>query len=543
MATVQERLTAALAGRYTIERELGAGGMATVWLAHDVRYARDVALKVLRPDLSAVLGAERFLREIRITAKLNHPHILPLLDSGEADGLLFYVMPYVAGGSLRERIRRGEGWTLEAALPLLRSVAAALDHAHRQGIVHRDVKPENVLFFEGEPMVADFGIARAVTSAGGDQLTRSGFPVGTPGYMSPEQAMGGALVDARTDVFGLGCLAYELFVGETPPIWPTDEALRVGRFINAPTAHRERLDRLPGRVEQVLVRAVAVHSADRFATPPAFAEALAAAASGSPVLSEPAVHAVLQRAAELDAQRPTASGALSLGSVEQVAAEVGIAATHVRAAARDVLGSLGLPARGLGSAAGGYDRRRRALVVERTVAREVTAAEHAMLVMEIRESLGTTGQVTVLGGGLTWDSAPPLMGGMPFAGIPGRPEGRQVTVTIAPDAGRTRIRVEEQLGTQIGGALAAPMIGGLVAGGLALMAFLRTGAGPAEWLLLVPVVGIVGIGVLFGTRVLLDRQGKGRGPELEALAERLAARIAARRPPALPGVEDPSGRA
>ncbi len=157
-------------------------------------------------------------------------------------------MPYVAGGSLRERLRRGEGWALDAVLHLVRDVATALEHAHRQGIIHRDVKPENVLFFEGEPMVADFGIARAITSAGGDQLTRSGFPVGTPGYMSPEQAMGGSLVDARTDVFGLGCVVYELLVGETPPIWPTDEALRVGRFLNAPEAHRARLERLPGRV-------------------------------------------------------------------------------------------------------------------------------------------------------------------------------------------------------------------------------------------------------------------------------------------------------
>ena len=545
MPEILDRLKAALAERYAIERELGSGGMATVWLAHDLRYARPVAVKVLRPDLSAALGTDRFLREIRITARLSHPHILPLLDSGEADGLLYYVMPYVAGGSLRDRMRGGEAWTLEQGLPLVHDVAGALEYAHRQGIIHRDVKPENVLFHEGEPMVADFGIARAVTSAGGDQLTRSGFPVGTPGYMSPEQAMGGTLVDARTDVFGLGCVVYELLVGGTPPIWPTDEALRVGRFLNAPDAHRRRLERLPGRVEQTLVRALAVHAPDRYHAPPAFAEALEAAARGTVTLDEATVHEVLRRAAELEAERPTGGGALSLGAVEQVAAEVGIPPEQVRAAAREivarapparVVGAVGSVA-GLGAvpvvpARGGLDRRRRAYVVECEVGREVTAAEHAALLMEIQDTLETTGHVTVLGGGLTWASASAMVGGMAWAGIPGRPEGRQVTVTMAPDAGRTRIRIEEQLGSAAGNAVAAPLVGGLVALGFVLMAALRTGAG--EWMVIAPGIAVIAVGVAFGSRVYVDRIGSRRGGELTTLAERLAARIASGRP-ALPG--------
>jgi hypothetical protein len=540
MPEMLDRLKAALAARYAIERELGSGGMATVWLARDLRYARPVAVKVLRPDLSAALGADRFLREIRITAQLSHPHILPLLDSGEADGLLYYVMPYVAGGSLRDRLRGGEAWVLGTVLPLARDVASALEYAHRQGIIHRDVKPENVLFHEGEPMVADFGIARAITSAGGDQLTRSGFPVGTPGYMSPEQAMGGSLVDARTDVFGLGCVVYELLVGDTPPTWPTDEALRVGRFLHAPEAHRRRLELLPGRVEQTLVRALAVHAPDRFHSPLAFVEALEAAAAGTGKLAEPAVHEVLRRAAELEAERPTAGGALSLGAVEQVAAEVGIPPEHVRAAAQEVVGHLRssasrsavpvVPARG------GLDRKRRAYVVECEVGREVTAAEHATLLMEIQDALETTGHVTVLGGGLTWSSAPAMMGGMPWAGIPGRPEGRQVTVTMAPDGGRTRIRIEEQFGGVGGGAVAAPLVGGVAALGIALLAAVRMGSG--EWAVLMPGIGVIAVGVLFGSKLYVERVSARRGGELAALADRLTARIAAGRG-ALPGPAAP----
>jgi len=327
----------------------------------------------------------------------------------------------------------------------------------------------------------------------------------------------------------------------------------VGRFLNAPETHRARLERLPGRVEQTLVRALAVHAPDRFHTPLAFADALEAAASGTAKLDEPAVHAVLRRAAELEVERPTESGALSLGAVEQVAAQVGIPPQHVRAAAREVAGAARHVAGAVRQVAGAlpfdlsrqpaplrappegfYDKRRRTYVVERAVEREVTAAEHAALVMEIQDGLRTTGQTTVLGGGFTWSQPPALVGGMPWAGIPARPEGRQVTVTIAPDAGRTRIRIEEQLGGATGAAATAAMVGGLLAAGLAGIGFLQTGGGPMAGLLIAPAIALVGFGVVFGSKVYLDRLVRGRGPELAALAERLAVRIASKLP-VLPG--------
>jgi hypothetical protein len=213
MAGESQRLRAALADRYAIERELGAGGMATVYLAHDLKHDRNVALKVLRPELAAVLGAERFLAEIRITAKLDHPHILTLIDSGEAGGLLYYVLPYVHGESLRAKLERERQLGLDEALRITRQVAAALEHAHRQGVIHRDIKPENILLFEGEAMLADFGIALAVREAGGNRLTESGLSLGTPQYMSPEQATGDRTLDARSDVYSLGAVLYEMLAG------------------------------------------------------------------------------------------------------------------------------------------------------------------------------------------------------------------------------------------------------------------------------------------------------------------------------------------
>ncbi|MFY7922633.1 MAG: serine/threonine-protein kinase, partial [Gemmatimonas sp.] len=199
-ATVGERLTAALSDRYRVTRELGAGGMATVYLAHDVKHEREVAIKVLHPDLGAALGAERFLAEIKTTAKLQHPHILPLLDSGAADGLLYYVMPYVRGETLRARLEREKQLPIADAVRIAREVAGALDHAHKQGVIHRDIKPENILLQDGAAVVADFGIALAVQQAGGQRMTQTGLSLGTPQYMSPEQAMGERTIDARSDI-------------------------------------------------------------------------------------------------------------------------------------------------------------------------------------------------------------------------------------------------------------------------------------------------------------------------------------------------------
>ena len=216
MPDVDARLRAALAGRYAIERELGRGGMATVYLADDVKHRRVVAVKVLRPELAASLGPERFLREVEIAARLNHPHILALYDSGEADGFLFYVMPHIKGESLRVKLERERQLPVEEALAITRHVASALSHAHAHLVIHRDIKPENILLHEGEAMVADFGIALAVNAAADRRVTHTGFAVGTPEYMSPEQGAGERTLDARSDVYSLGCVLYEMLAGEPP---------------------------------------------------------------------------------------------------------------------------------------------------------------------------------------------------------------------------------------------------------------------------------------------------------------------------------------
>src|SRR5512144_2364911 len=211
-----QQLQAALADRYRVERELGAGGMATVYLAHDLRHDRDVAIKVLHPDLGAALGSDRFLAEIRTTARLQHPHILPLLDSGAADGLLYYVMPLVTGETLRARLHRELQLPVEDAIRIAREVADALGYAHSLGVIHRDVKPENILLQNGHATVADFGIALAVQSAGGARLTQTGLSLGTPQYMSPEQATGERIIDARSDIYALGAVVYEMLTGDPP---------------------------------------------------------------------------------------------------------------------------------------------------------------------------------------------------------------------------------------------------------------------------------------------------------------------------------------
>jgi len=278
----RDRLNAALAGRYAIERELGSGGMATVYLAHDVKHHREVALKVLRPELAAALGPDRFLREVEIAARLNHPHILALYDSGETNGFLFYVMPYVAGESLRHRLEREKQLPIEEALAITRHVAAALGHAHAQHVIHRDVKPENILLYEGEAMVADFGIALAVSAAAGERLTQTGLAVGTPAYMSPEQAVSERALDARSDVYSLGCVLYEMLAGEPPYTGATAQVLIAKRLVDPVPAVRRLRAAVPVGVEQALTKALAKVPADRWASALAFAEALATPAGPRP---------------------------------------------------------------------------------------------------------------------------------------------------------------------------------------------------------------------------------------------------------------------
>jgi serine/threonine-protein kinase len=275
--TAADRLQAALADRYRIERELGRGGMATVYLAHDLKHDRLVALKVLHPELAAMLGPDRFLREIRTTARLDHPHILPVFDSGDAGGLLWYTMPYVEGESLRDRLRREVQLPIEEAVRIAREVAEALDYAHRHGIVHRDIKPENILLGERHARVADFGVARAVEAGGGGKLTETGLAVGTPAYMSPEQATGGP-VDARSDVYALGCVVYEMLAGEPPYTGPTAQAV-IGKRLSEPVPHLGSVRLVSLTTEAAIARALAKAPADRFTTAGEFVAALQAGAT------------------------------------------------------------------------------------------------------------------------------------------------------------------------------------------------------------------------------------------------------------------------
>ena len=267
-------LTTALADRYEIERELGQGGMATVYLARDVKHDRKVALKVLRPELAAVIGAERFLQEIKTTANLQHPHILPLHDSGEAGSFLYYVMPFVEGETLRGKLDREKQFGIKEAVAVTQQVAAALDYAHRQGVIHRDIKPENVLLHDGQALVADFGIALAVSHAGGSRLTETGLSVGTPHYMSPEQAMGDRELDARSDVYSLGAMLYEMLTGEPPYTGATAQAIVARVITEEPRPLTAQRRTVPANVAAAVHQALSKLPADRFGSAAAFAAAL-----------------------------------------------------------------------------------------------------------------------------------------------------------------------------------------------------------------------------------------------------------------------------
>ena len=275
MSDVVARLNAALEGRYRVERGLGEGGMATVYLAEDLKHHRNVALKVLKPELVVVVGAERFLAEIEVTAKLKHPNILPLFDSGEADGFLFYVMPYVEGDTLKDRLDREHQLPVSEAVHIATDLAEALDYAHRQGVIHRDIKPANVLLLEGKPVVSDFGIALAVGAAGGGRLTETGLSLGTPHYMSPEQATGDQAVGASTDTYALGSVLYEMLVGEPPYPGTTAQAVLgkiiAGELVSA-AKHRPSV---PANVDAAVHCALEKLPADRFTGVQDFARALA----------------------------------------------------------------------------------------------------------------------------------------------------------------------------------------------------------------------------------------------------------------------------
>jgi tRNA A-37 threonylcarbamoyl transferase component Bud32 len=510
---IPEALRKALPGRYELKKVVGHGGMATVYLAEDLKHERKVAVKVLRPELAASLAAERFLKEIGIAAQLNHPHILTLIDSGDAEGFLYYVMPYVEG-SLRALLIREVTLKPAVALEIVQEVADALGYAHRSGLIHRDIKPENILLSEGHAVVADFGIARAITTAGGDSLTRTGFPVGTLGYMSPEQAAGRADLDGRTDIYSLACVFFEAAVGEAPGMWVTEEAGRLGRFVDASAPHRAMLDQLPGSVESTLVRAMRLRPEERFLTAGEFVQALEAAFAKTHRYSEVEAQDIVRRAADIQA-RPTRTqeAALSLGGIEQIAAEVGIPPELVREAARDVTRVEGLPSARGGIVKGGYFGYTGRIELARTVEATMSPEGYGRILEDLRETVGEFGKINeTLNQALSWEQKP--------ASGTFRP---QIQVSVSPRRGRTRVRVVELPGLDESAMGAGSIIGGtLLAIGVAAAA---TGLGMMD---LAPSV-VLG-GTIWGTTyVSLRGWYRGRVQRrrdiLAALLDRISAYV------------------
>ncbi|HMA41238.1 MAG TPA: serine/threonine-protein kinase [Gemmatimonadales bacterium] len=504
-------LVTALAQRYEVRRLLGRGGMASVYLAFDRKHHRQVALKVLLPGLVEFLGAERFLKEIEIAAHLTHPHILPLYDSGEADGQLYYVMPFVEGGSLRTQLQQDGRLTVERAMAIATPVADALAYAHRMGFVHRDIKPENILFSQGHPVVADFGIAKAVSTAGGMNLTRTGFPIGTPGYMSPEQAAGLTDLDARADVYSLAVVIYEMLVGEVPGRWPTEDDVRAGRFGGATSAHRTRLTAMGSVVEAALVRGLAVRHDQRTASPGALIEDLAGSTPPRRRFSGGEVQEIVKRASELEATAPTLSDAMTIGGVEALAAEVGIAPDTVRRAADSLRASRSgapLPAVEPIRAnpwAGGPTT----VVIERVVEGELPESEYAVMVDETRRFLKNVGQVSQLGRSFSWVAS-------------GGPSRRNLEIVVSMRAGRTRITIQENLAPLVG-AVYGGIGGGMGGGGMGPIIGIFVGAlhiPPPAMAVIIPAWLLT---TLATARTAYRFTSRRRVAELEQLAERLAA--------------------
>jgi eukaryotic-like serine/threonine-protein kinase len=322
MPELVTKLQQALADRYRIDGEIGAGGMATVFLAQDLRHDRKVALKLLRPELSAVIGAERFLAEIKLTANLQHPHILPLFDSGEADSHLFYVMPFVEGESLRSRLNREKQLPVAEAVRIATEVASALDYAHRHGVVHRDIKPENILLHDGRALVADFGIALAASKAGGNRMTETGMSLGTPHYMSPEQAMGEREITPRSDVYALGVVLYEMLTGDPPFTGSTAQAVVARVLTEAPRPILPQRHTIPPEVEAAVLTALEKLPADRFGSAAEFAAALTGRGSGGSIARTAATAA---RTAAVPAEK-VQMDPLKIGLVAALAVAAGLAA-------------------------------------------------------------------------------------------------------------------------------------------------------------------------------------------------------------------------
>ena len=487
--------------------------MATVYIAYDRKHHRDVAVKVLRPDIAASIGADRFLKEIQIVARMVHPHILSLHDSGESQGFVYYVMPFIDGGSLRQRLERDKRMSAGDAIAITSPIADALTYAHQLGILHRDIKPENVLFARSHPIVADFGIAKAISSANsGAQLTRTGISLGTPGYMSPEQAAGFNDLDVKTDVYALAILVYEMIVGEIPGRWVTEESTREGRFLDAPSKHRMYLASAGPVVETALVRAMALRPDHRTATPAQFMDELTGRAEPPRRTYRPEeIERIVNRAAELEVSNPT-SGAMTMGGIEQVARDAGIDTQMVRLAAKEH-SPHGTASRETSIVPpkknffiGGPTR----LLFERTVAGEVDDADFPILVEEIRILMSEVGTVSQLGRSFTWT----LNKGA--SGI-----GRMMEVAVTARGGRTRIIIQESLqnliggiwggvGGGMGGGGLGPLMGGLIGGKVLVAA--------AAWFIVPAWLTIT----YFTARTAYFYSVKNKQDELERLANRLA---------------------
>ena len=492
--------------------------MATVYAGYDRKHQRDVALKVLRPDIAASIGADRFLKEIQIVARMVHPHILSLHDSGAAEGFVYYVMPFIDGGSLRQLLEREKRLGKDRAIAIADPIADALSYAHGIGVLHRDIKPENVLFARSHPIVADFGIAKAVSSANsGAQLTRTGISLGTPGYMSPEQAAGFTDVDAKTDVYALAILVYEMIVGEIPGRWVTEESTREGRFMDAAPAHRMHLSAAGTTVEGALVRALALRPDQRTATPAEFLDDLRGTRKvAHRKYRADEVEQIVNRAAELEASNPTSSGAMTMGGVEQIARDVGIPTQFVRSAANALSRRPGRSVTSRDPAViaqpksnwfiGGPTR----ILFERIVEGELDEGDYGVLVEEIRILMKEVGMVSQLGRSFTWTLNKGTNG----------TRNLEVAVSVHK-TGRTRILVQENLnnligavwggiGGGMGGGGMGPIMGGLF-GGLHLPGIAAAFVVPA-WLTLTYATA----------RASYHHLVKGRTRDLENLANKLA---------------------
>jgi serine/threonine protein kinase len=507
MPDLPTAFTDAIRDRYEVEREIGAGGMATVHLARDVRHNRYVAVKVLKPELAASLGVVRFLKEIEIAARLTHPHIIPLHDSGEDAGFLYYVMPFIDGESLRTRLNRETRIDTAAALGIVTDVGDALSYAHGQGILHRDIKPENILFSAGHSMVADFGIARAVSTAGGANITRTGLALGTPGYMSPEQAAGDRDLDARTDVYSLGCVLYEMLVGEPPGMWQTDESLKLGKFTDLPERHQARLRETGRPIERALVRALALRTRDRFEGVDAFLLALHSEEGAVRRYSDSEVEEIVRQAADEQLAHPTPEEGMSLSTVQQIADDVGISPERVERAARKLQSRKPAQPPAESGAGAFWLGGPTVITWERVVDGEVTEAVYDDIIDEIQATLSTEGQVDTLGRSLTWRTVKPVLG-----------KRRAVQVRVTSRGGQTRIHILERLGELAWTTFST--VWGLGAGGIAVV--LSLGGPELGW----AAAGLLAAGWTGGmyalSRKIFRYISRQKRTDLEELSDRIA---------------------